>query len=59
MNRAFDSDELAPCECGSPTLTIQFLPDGNWVISCRCGRYWPVKELWWPTISFIGEREKK
>jgi hypothetical protein len=45
MNRKFDSDQLSPCHCGYPTLTIEFFSNGDWRISCLgCGAYWSIKE---------------
>jgi hypothetical protein len=58
MNHAFDSDLLIPCQCGSPTLFIQFLPSGDWVISCICGHYWPRQKLWKPKSNLLGDQSE-
>jgi hypothetical protein len=42
MKIVFDSDNLRPCACGGPSLTVEFFDGGDWRISCcHCGYYWP------------------
>jgi hypothetical protein len=38
----FDSDLLELCDCGRPTLLVEFFANGDWVIGCHCGHYWPT-----------------